>query len=141
LISRASLLIVLQIKLAGKIGTEDPPATSALRRLPLAIPPQYSSEYINSSTGTPNSISYTPGLLILPLAEISFVPVLRPIPILAYSSPPSLTIETVAAIDSTLFTTVGQPYRPATAGNGGLIRGLPRFPSNDSNSAVSSPQM
>ena len=46
-----------------------------------------------------------------------------------------------AAIVSTLFTTVGQPHNPATAGKGGLIRGLPRLPSNDSNSAVSSPKI
>ena len=78
---------------------------------------------------------------MFPDAEINFVPVLLSIPILAYSSPPSLTIGTVAAIDSTLFTTVGQPYNPATAGNGGFILGFPHFPSNDSNKAVSSPQM
>ena len=41
----------------------------------------------------------------------------------------------------TLFTTVGQPQSPLMAGNGGLIRGLPRFPSSDSINAVSSPQM
>src|ERR1700761_7100470 len=128
-------------KLAGKIGTDEPPATTAFKRLPLAIPPQYSSEYKNSSTGRPKSISYTPGFLRLPPAEISLVPVLRPMPNLAYSSPPSLMIGTTAAMDSTLFTTVGQPYKPAMAGNGGLIRGLPRLPSSDSNKAVSSPQI
>ena len=48
---------------------------------------------------------------------------------------------TTAAIVSTLFTTVGQSYKPFTAGNGGFIRGLPLLPSNDSNKAVSSPQM
>ena len=64
-----------------------------------------------------------------------------PIPIFAYASPPSLTIGTTAAIVSTLFTTVGQPQSPAIAGNGGLILGLPRLPSNDSSNAVSSPQM
>ena len=76
-----------------------------------------------------------------PEAEINLVPVLLPIPILAYSSPPIITIGTTAAIVSTLFTTVGQPYNPAMAGKGGLIRGLPLLPSNDSNKAVSSPQM
>ena len=35
------------------MGTDDPPATTAFKRLPLAIPPQYSSEYKNSSTGKP----------------------------------------------------------------------------------------
>ncbi len=45
------------------------------------------------------------------------------------------------AIDSTLLITVGQAYRPATAGNGGRSRGWPRRPSRESSSAVSSPQM
>ena len=48
---------------------------------------------------------------------------------------------TTAAIVSTLLTTVGQPYKPAIAGKGGLIRGFPLFPSNDSSKAVSSPQI
>ena len=52
------------------------------------------------------SISYTPGFFTLPPAEISLVPVLRPTPTFAYSSPPSLMIGTTAAMDSTLFTTV-----------------------------------
>ena len=47
---------------------------------------------------------------------------------------------TTAAKVSTLFTTVGQSYKPFTAGNGGLMRGLPLLPSNDSSKAVSSPQ-
>ena len=87
------------------------------------------------------SISYTPGLLILPQADMSLVPVDFPIPIFAYSSPPSLMIGTNAAMVSTLLTTVGQPHNPLTAGKGGFIRGLPRLPSNDSSNAVSSPQM
>ena len=45
------------------------------------------------------------------------------------------------AMVSTLLTTVGQAYSPATAGNGGLSRGWPRRPSSESSSAVSSPQM
>jgi hypothetical protein len=47
---------------------------------------------------------------------------------------------TLASV-STLFTTVGAPYRPWVAGNGGLSRGWPRYPSSESSSAVSSPQM
>ena len=42
---------------------------------------------------------------------------------------------------STLFTTVGLLQSPETAGNGGLILGFPRSPSNDSINAVSSPQI
>ena len=40
---------------------------------------------------------------------------------------------------STLLMIVGQPYRPTTAGKGGLIRGYPLLPSSDSISADSSP--
>ena len=79
--------------------------------------------------------------MILPQADINLVPVDFPIPIFAYSSPPSFIMGTNAAIVSTLFTTVGQPHNPFTAGNGGLIRGLPLLPSSDSNKAVSSPQI
>jgi hypothetical protein len=49
------------------------------------------------------------GPLMFPPALISLVPVLLPMPILAYSSPPSFTMGTTAAMVSTLFTTVGQP--------------------------------
>ena len=42
---------------------------------------------------------------------------------------------------STLFTLVGHPLKPETAGNGGLTRGWPRLPSNESSSADSSPQI
>src|SRR5574343_1827601 len=136
-----SPLAVFINKFACKIGTDDPPATTAFNRFPFLIPPQYLSEYKNSSTGNPNSISYTPGLLMCPLAEINFVPVLLPIPIFAYSSPPIFTIEETDANVSTLFTTVGHAYKPAIAGKGGLIRGFPLLPSNDSNNAVSSPQI
>src|SRR6187455_800389 len=87
------------------------------------------------------SSSYTPGLLILPQAEISLVPVDLPVPIFAYASPPSFTIGTTAAMVSTLLTTVGQSHNPFTAGKGGLILGFPLLPSNDSSKAVSSPQI
>ncbi len=56
-------------------------------------------------------------------------------------STPLATIEGTVAIDSTLLTTVGRAYSPATAGNGGFSRGWPRRPSRLSSSAVSSPQM
>ncbi len=46
-----------------------------------------------------------------------------------------------AVIVSTLFTIVGCPNAPMTAGNGGLSRGSPRLPSSDLSIAVSSPQM
>src|SRR6185436_1262701 len=113
----------------------------AFNFLPFGIPPQYSSLYINSSTEQVMSISYTPGLLTLPQTERSLVPVDLPTPILAYSSPPMLMMGTTAASVSTLFTTVGRIHTPCTAGNGGLIRGFPRFPSSDSINPVSSPHI
>ena len=76
-----------------------------------------------------------------PEAEINLVPVERSIPILAYSAPEFITIHGTAAIDSTLFTTVGFCHNPLIAGKGGLIRGFPLFPSSDSIRAVSSPQI
>ncbi len=63
------------------------------------------------------------------------------VPMLLNQSAPPRTIDGTLAIDSTLFTTVGQAYSPATAGNGGRSRGCPRRPSSESSSAVSSPQM
>ena len=50
-------------------------------------------------------------------------------------------IGTTAINVSTLFTTVGHPHKPLTAGNGGFILGFPLFPSSDSIKAVSSPQI
>ncbi len=41
---------------------------------------------------------------------------------------------------STLLMLVGLPHKPATAGNGGRERGMPRLPSMLAISAVSSPQ-
>ena len=41
---------------------------------------------------------------------------------------------------STLLMLVGLPHRPLTAGNGGRVRGMPRLPSMEAMSAVSSPQ-
>ena len=63
------------------------------------------------------------------------------VPIELNQAAPRSMIEGTDAIDSTLLTTVGEAYRPATAGNGGRSRGWPRRPSSESSSAVSSPQM
>jgi hypothetical protein len=90
------------------MGTLLPPGTTALKARP-STPPHHSSLLMNSSQLMPSSISYTPGRLMLPPALMSLVPVLLPTPILAYSSPPSFTMGTTAAMVSTLFTTVGQP--------------------------------
>ena len=58
-----------------------------------------------------------------------------------YHAAPFLRMGGTAARVSTLLIVVGRPNTPAAAGNGGLIRGLPRLPSIEFMRAVSSPQM
>jgi hypothetical protein len=52
-----------------------------------------------------------------------------------------LQIVGATATVSTFATVVGQPKRPTSAGNGGLRRGFPCFPSKLSIKEVSSPQI
>src|SRR5438270_9634852 len=80
-----------------------------------------------------------PGLLTWPATQSMRVPPFFGVPRLAYFSPPSRIIAGTVLSVSTLLITVGQPYRPTTAGKGGLIRGYPRLPSSDSIRADSSP--
>ena len=54
---------------------------------------------------------------------------------------PLLRIVGHTATVSTFVTVVGQPYKPALAGNGGFNLGLPGLPSKLSISPVSSPQI
>ncbi len=58
-----------------------------------------------------------------------------------YHSAPRLRMCDTDARVSTLLIVVGSAKRPACAGKGGLIRGLPRRPSIEFIIAVSSPQM
>ena len=106
---------------------------------PPRIPPQCFS--ISSSNGIDISSSTTHGELTCPDIANNFVPALFSRPKLANQSAPRRSIVGTTAIDSTLFTVVGQPYKPAPAGNGGFMRGMPFLPSKLSNKAVSSPQM
>src|SRR6476646_1127488 len=78
-----------------------------------------------------------------PQMEISLVPVLLGFPRQSdlYHAAPRLMMCGTAARVSTLLIVVGIPKTPDTAGNGGLIRGLPRLPSSEFIIAVSSPQM
>ncbi len=82
-----------------------------------------------------------PPFTTLPESEKTRVPAEFSTPTFAYSAPPISTISGTVAIVSTLLMRDGDAYRPATAGNGGFVRGWPRLPSSDSSSAVSSPQM
>ena len=70
-----------------------------------------------------------------------FVPGAFSVPWLLNQSAPRLTMCGTLQSVSTLLITVGDSYRPSTAGNGGRSRGWPRNPSSEESSAVSSPQM
>src|SRR5215213_110421 len=80
---------------------------------------------------------------MLPHTEYNLVPVLlgfdSDIPL--YHAAPFMMISGTAASVSTLLIVVGWPNTPDTAGNGGLMRGLPRRPSSEFMRAVSSPQI
>src|SRR6516164_1889651 len=119
-------------------GVDDPPGVQNFSRCPARTPPARSS---SSASVMPSGASYWPGTVTWPLSEKMPYPVDRPVPIPANQAAPLVTIDGTDAIDSTLLITVGQEYRPSTAGNGGFSRGWPRKPSSESSSAVSSPQM
>src|SRR5690554_2993680 len=87
----------------------------------------------------PMGTSARPVFLIFPVRANTFVPLLRSVPTLAYSSAPSRKMVGTLAYVSTLFKQVGLPQRPEFAGKGGRGRGIPRKPSMDANRAVSSP--
>src|ERR1700759_3074141 len=81
---------------------------------------------------------------MLPQTENSLVPVLFGLSArihFLYQSAPLVRMCGTAASVSTLLIVVGLANTPLTAGNGGLMRGLPRLPSSQFMSAVSSPQM
>src|SRR4051795_13075096 len=81
---------------------------------------------------------------MLPHTDQSLVPVLLGLSaraIFLYQSAPLFRMCGTAASVSTLLIVVGCPNTPATAGNGGLMRGLPRRPSREFMRAVSSPQI
>ena len=71
----------------------------------------------------PIGASYWPGRVTCPDSEYSVMPLDFSVPIEENQSAPFLMMTGTDAIDSTLLITVGQPYRPATAGNGGRSRG------------------
>ncbi len=62
------------------------------------------------------------------------------VPIFANSSAPPNRIAGIFAKVSTLLIIVGLPQSPFAAGNGGLLRDIPRPPSIEAINAVSSPQ-
>ena len=70
----------------------------------------------------------------------TLVPLLFSVPRLRTPSRPFVTIQGTLANVSTLLIEVGQSHSPLVAGNGGRTRGMPRLPSMEAMSAVSSPQ-
>ncbi len=84
--------------------------------------------------------STRPTLLTSPVSAKTFVPLDFSVPTPAYHSPPRRMIWPMLARVSTLLSTLGLAQRPATAGKGGRGRGMPRLPSMEVISAVSSPQ-
>ena len=106
--------------------------------LPFGIPPPISSTI--SRSVVPIGTSTRPVLLILPPNAKTLVPLLFSVPIELKNSAPLRIICGMLANVSTLFSVVGLPKRPLTAGYGGRGRGSPRLPSIDVIRAVSSPQ-
>src|SRR5579862_4335369 len=81
---------------------------------------------------------------MLPHTEKSFVPVLFGLSgrlMDLYHTAPRFRMCGTATSVSTLLIVVGFANTPDTAGKGGLMRGLPRLPSSEFMSAVSSPQI
>src|SRR5690606_25376784 len=117
---------------------EGPPVWAALNLLPPGIPPPISSMIVRK--GVPIGTSTRPVLLILPARANTLGPGLRSVPKRLNHSAPLRMIGAMLAYVSTLLMSVGLPHRPAVAGNGGLGRGMPRLPSIEAISAVSSPQ-
>src|SRR5688572_4217170 len=112
------------VSLIGTIGPEPPEGSRALKGCASSDgPPQIS---INSSRKVAvKGSSYTPGFLTWPLTQYNFVPALCSVPTALYAAAPLAMIQGTLAIVSTLFTTVGSPYRPPPfwAGKGGRTRG------------------
>ena len=116
---------------------EGPPVCTALKRCPSWIPPILK---IISRNVVPIGTSIKPLFLTRPARANIFVPLLFSVPSFAYQSPPSRIMRGIWANVSTLLIRVGEPHNPTSAGNGGRGRGVPRLPSIDAISAVSSPQ-
>src|ERR1035438_10548629 len=116
---------------------EGPPVWIAFNVWPPGTPPPITSMISHSLM--PRGTSINPVFAILPVSANTFVPLLRSEPMLANHLPPLRTIGATLAYVSTLFSSVGLPHNPLTAGYGGRGFGVPRRPSIDAISAVSSP--
>src|ERR1700689_1686090 len=123
---------------AGTTMQDDPPGITALSLRPFHTPPTRS---IKSLKGIPMGNSKLPGLSTWPETEKITVPPEFTGPRPANQAAPLRMMVGTEAKLYGLLMVVGLPNKPKLAGNGGLKRGLPGFPSRDSSSAVSSPQI
>ena len=64
--------VLVSSMLAGSTGADEPPGQNTFRSRPSGTPP--ASSMITWRKVWPSSTSYTPGLLTLPLTDISRVP-------------------------------------------------------------------
>ncbi len=87
------------------IGVEEPPGVQNLRRWPGRIPPLMSRSWRRVM---PSGASYWPGEATCPESEYSVKPGDFSLPMEVNQSLPLLRIAGTDAMDSTLFTTVGQ---------------------------------
>ncbi len=125
--------------LAGSTGIETPPGITAFTLRPSGGPPACSKTI--SSSGVPSGSSKRPGRTTCPETPNIVVPGLFSVPKPRNQSAPLPTMCGTWEKVSTLFTVVGMPKAPYSAGKGGFLRGWPFLPSSDSSRPVSSPQM
>src|SRR4030042_5770920 len=85
--------------------------------------------------------STRPTFFTAPAKAKTFVPLEPFVPMEANHFPPFRMMAGILAKVSTLFRTVGCPQRPASVDRGGLIRGIPLFPSREYINAADSPHM
>ena len=88
-----------------RIGVDEPPGVQNLRVCPSRIPPASSS---SSRSVMPSGASYCPGRVTCPYSEYRVKPGDFSEPIDRNHSGPCCRIDGTLAMDSTLFTTVGQ---------------------------------
>src|SRR5579863_1923433 len=104
---------------------EGPPVWTALILPPSGAPPPISCTIVRK--GVPMGTSIRPVLVILPARANTLVPLLFSVPIPANHAAPLRAIAGTLAKVSTLLMSVGELYKPLSAGKGGRGRGVPRL--------------